>query len=189
MYMKEEVQNKWKTILEHKDLPEITNPHKRWVIAQLLENSEKELGQYTDQSQFLTETVSRPTNSIGTSSSTPGAGAIDTFDPVLISLIRRAMPNLIAYDLCGVQPMTGPTGLIFAMRSRYSNQTGQEAFFYEANTAGSSWSGAGGNATSSAQGSGNTSGATLAANGLSGGSFGVANLAGTGASGTPGNSN
>jgi hypothetical protein len=72
---------------------------------------------------------------MGSSSSTAGAGGIDTFDPVLISLVRRAMPNLIAYDICGVQPMTGPTGLIFAMRSRYANQTGGETFYNEVNTA------------------------------------------------------
>jgi hypothetical protein len=71
---------------------------------------------------------------MGSSSSTAGDGSIDTFDPVLISLVRRSMPNLIAYDICGVQPMTGPTGLIFAMRSRYANQTGDEALFNEANT-------------------------------------------------------
>jgi hypothetical protein len=73
-----------------------------------------------------------PINSMGNSSSTASGGAIDTFDPVLISLVRRSMPNLIAYDICGVQPMTGPTGLIFAMRSRYSTQTGDEALFNEA---------------------------------------------------------
>jgi hypothetical protein len=72
---------------------------------------------------------------MGASSSTAGAGGIDTFDPVLISLVRRAMPNLIAYDICGVQPMTGPTGLIFAMRSRYANQAGDETFYNEVNTA------------------------------------------------------
>jgi hypothetical protein len=80
---------------------------------------------------------------MGASSSTQGTGGIDTFDPVLISLVRRAMPNLIAYDICGVQPMTGPTGLIFAMRSRYANTTsynnaGAETFYNEVNTAFSS---------------------------------------------------
>jgi len=150
----EEVQKKWKAILEHEDLPAIKDANRRWVVAQLLENSERELGQYTDKSQFLTE--SQPTNSMGLSSSTPGTGNIDTFDPVLISLIRRAMPNLIAYDLCGVQPMTGPTGLIFAMRSRYApvesgvaNAGGPEAFFYEANTGFSARGGA--NAASNTQ--------------------------------------
>ena len=86
-----------------------------------------------------------PTNNFGASSSTAGSGAIDTFDPVLISLVRRSMPNLIAYDICGVQPMTGPTGLIFAMRSRYEGQDGDEALFNEANTSFSAQ--AGGSAT------------------------------------------
>ena len=75
-----------------------------------------------------------PTNAMGASSSTAGDGSVDIFDPVLISLVRRSMPNLIAYDICGVQPMTGPTGLIFALRSRYSTQGGTEALFNEANT-------------------------------------------------------
>jgi hypothetical protein len=76
-----------------------------------------------------------PANNMGASSSTAGDGSIDLYDPVLISLVRRAAPNLIAYDICGVQPMTGPTGLIFAMRSRYTSQGGTEALFNEANTA------------------------------------------------------
>jgi hypothetical protein len=75
-----------------------------------------------------------PVNAMGGSSSTGGTGPIDTFDPVLISLVRRAAPQMIAYDICGVQPMTGPTGLVFAMRSRYTNATGQEAFYNEART-------------------------------------------------------
>merc|ERR1711966_567227 len=78
------------------------------------------------------------TNIMGASSSTAADGAVDMFDPVLISLVRRSMPNLVAYDICGVQPMTGPTGLIFAMRSRYANQAGDETFFNEVNTAFSS---------------------------------------------------
>jgi hypothetical protein len=85
--------------------------------------------------QTLTETSSTvPVNFMGASSSTAGAGGIDTFDPVLISLVRRSMPNLMAYDICGVQPMTGPTGLIFAMRSRYANQAGDETFYNEVDT-------------------------------------------------------
>lgn len=159
VYMAEQIQNKWKPILEHEDCSPLKDVHKKWVVAQLLENSERELGRSLPGSQFLGETVTAPTNHMGSSSSTPGAGAIDTFDPVLISLIRRAMPNLIAYDLCGVQPMTGPTGLIFAMRSRYANtanqQDGTEAFFYEVSTGKSTWAASGGNATSSAQGAAN----------------------------------
>jgi hypothetical protein len=138
MYLSEEVQNKWKAILEHEDLPQIKDPHRKAITAQMLENTERELRQYKDHSQFmLSEAFAAPTNSMGASdSSHPGTGPIDIFDPVLISLVRRAMPNLIAYDVCGVQPMTGPTGLIFAMRSRYnaSANTNTEAFYNEANT-------------------------------------------------------
>jgi len=132
MYLTEDIQAKWKPVIEHEDLPKISDVHKRGVTAVLLENTEKalrEAGAYGG--QYLTEA---PTNAIGNPDST-NAGAIDTFDPVLISLVRRAMPNLIAYDICGVQPMTGPTGLIFAMRARYSNNDGTEAFYNEPNTA------------------------------------------------------
>lgn len=154
-YQVDEIQAKWKAVLEHPDLPKIGDVHKRRTVAQLLENTQRECGQYRDQSQFLLKEDIPPTNAMGLSSSTPGTGAIDTFDPVLISLIRRAMPNLIAYELCGVQPMTGPTGLIFAMRSRYANSgyganTGNEAFFYEADTGWSAREGA--NAASNTQG-------------------------------------
>ena len=127
MYLAEEIQRKWQPILEHADLAPIADAHRRSVTAVMLENTERELNVSAAHGQFqtLTETAytsSVPVNSMGTSSSTAGSGGIDTFDPVLISLVRRAMPNLIAYDICGVQPMTGPTGLIFAMRSRYANQ-------------------------------------------------------------------
>ena len=141
MYLAEEIQNKWAPVLDHPDLGSITNAHKRSVTAMVLENTEKamrESGQsYTGQS-LLGESFAdgRPGNSMGASSSTASDGAVDIFDPVLISLVRRAMPNLIAYDICGVQPMTGPTGLIFAMRARYSNNnTGDETFYNEVNTA------------------------------------------------------
>ena len=138
MYLAEEIQNKWAPVLDHDALGAIKDQHRRSVTAIMLENTEKALmesaahGSY----QTLTETSSvTPANFMGSSSSTAGAGGIDTFDPVLISLVRRAMPNLIAYDICGVQPMTGPTGLIFAMRSRYINQAGDETFYGEVNTA------------------------------------------------------
>ena len=129
MYLNEELQNKWKPVLEHPDLDQIKDAHKRAVTAQILENTEKALREASFQvpgSQRLFE-ANNPTNVTGSE--------IDTFDPVLISLVRRAMPNLIAYDIAGVQPMTGPTGLIFAMRARYSNQTGDETFYGEVNTA------------------------------------------------------
>ena len=117
----EVLQEKWAPILNHEGSSKIEDSHRRMVTAQLLENQEKFLA---EQNQFLNEAA--PTNSTGSS--------IDNFDPVLISLIRRSMPNLVAYDLAGVQPMSGPTGLIFAMRSRYTNQSGTEAFFNEADT-------------------------------------------------------
>jgi hypothetical protein len=132
MYLNEEVQNKWRPVLEHPDLPGIKDAQRRSITAMMLENTETELRKAAAMggSQYLMEA---PSNAIGNPDST-NAGAIDTFDPVLISLVRRAMPNLIAYDICGVQPMTGPTGLIFAMRARYANNAGDEALYNEANT-------------------------------------------------------
>jgi hypothetical protein len=127
---------KWAPVLDHEDLPKIRDSHRRSTVAILLENQLKAnietIGR--DRTQSLTYLLeAAPTNSMGNSSSNASDGAIDTYDPVLISLIRRSMPNLIAYDLCGVQPMTLPTGLIFALRSRYGNQTGTEALFNEPN--------------------------------------------------------
>ena len=118
----EHLQEKWAPILNHEGLGGIDDAHKRMVTAVLLENQEKML---KEEREFLSE--AGPTNSTGS--------GVANFDPVLISLIRRAMPNLVAYDLAGVQPMNGPTGLIFAMRSRYSTQGGTEALFDEADTA------------------------------------------------------
>ena len=114
MYQTENLQEKWKPVLAHPDLPEIQDSYKRAVTTLILENQEKAL---KEDRSFLSEAA--PINSTGTS--------VDNWDPILISLVRRSMPNLIAYDICGVQPMTGPTGLIFAMRSRFSSQTGAEA--------------------------------------------------------------
>jgi hypothetical protein len=139
---------KWKAVLDDEGEQPIKNRTMRSEIAKMLENTERELGVYNDGSQFLFET-SVPTNAMGLSSTVHGTGAIDTFDPILISLIRRAMPNLVAFEgLCGVQTMTGPTGLIFAMRSRYApavgqaaNQSGSEAFYVEANTGYTSFGG------------------------------------------------
>ena len=131
MMLAEDLQAKWDPILAHPDLTPIKDQHRRSVTAVVLENTEKalrEANQYVPQT--LTEAA--PVNATGAD--------IDTFDPVLISLVRRAMPNLIAYDICGVQPMTGPTGLIFAMRSKYSNATNSatETFYNEVNTSFSS---------------------------------------------------
>jgi hypothetical protein len=121
MYLSETHEKKWQPVLEHPDLPEIKDSYRRAVTSVILENQERAAKE--DQA-FLNEAA--PTNATGSS--------IANWDPILISLVRRAMPNLIAYDIAGVQPMTGPTGLIFAMRSRYTSQTGSEAMFDEADT-------------------------------------------------------
>ena len=117
----EALQEKWAPLLDHDGMGEIKDNHRRLVTAQLLENQQNILN---EEKEFLGEA---PTNVTGAN--------ISNFDPVLISLIRRAMPNLVAYDLAGVQPMSGPTGLIFAMRSRYKTQSGDEAFYNEADSA------------------------------------------------------
>ena len=118
---------KWAPLLDYQGAEAITDPHRRAVTAQLLENQEtfqRESKAFQDGGSMLSEA---PTNATGAN--------VDNFDPVLISLIRRSMPNLIAYDVAGVQPMNGPTGLIFAMRARYESQTGTEALFNEADSA------------------------------------------------------
>jgi len=129
MNLNEEVQTKWGAILEHPELPKIKDSHKRATIAQLLENTERALMEEAGQGG-QTSLLSETSGSLATSL----AGGVQNYDPVLISLVRRAMPNLIAYDICGVQPMTGPTGLIFALRPQYDSQSGANAFYYEANT-------------------------------------------------------
>ena len=121
MYLTENLQEKWQPVLEHPDLPKIEDAYKRAVTTVILENQEKAV---REDRSFMTEAA--PANATGSS--------VDNWDPVLISLVRRAMPNLIAYDICGVQPMTGPTGLIFAMKSRFGSQAGAEALFNEADT-------------------------------------------------------
>ena len=119
MFQTEHLQEKWQPVLEHPDLPKIEDSYKRAVTTLILENQEKAL---KEDRSFLSEAV--PVNAMG-------GGQMDTWDPILISLVRRAMPNLIAYDVCGVQPMTGPTGLIFAMRSSFLSQDGAEALVDE----------------------------------------------------------
>ena len=121
MFQTEHLQEKWSPVLKHPDLPEIKDSYKRAVTTIILENQEKAL---KEDKNFLNETVS--TNFAG------GNASLDTWDPILISLVRRSMPNLIAYDICGVQPMTGPTGLIFAMRARLASMDGAEALADEA---------------------------------------------------------
>jgi hypothetical protein len=130
---------KWGPILEHSSFAPIADQHKRSVTATILENTERALMESGDISASMTGLLSEaPTNAAGTggySSGSTATGPVAGYDPVLISLVRRAMPNLMAYDIAGVQPMTGPTGLIFAMRSKYATQGGTEAFFNEADTA------------------------------------------------------
>ena len=146
MFQSEHLVEKWKPLLEHEGLDKIEDAHKRSVTAVLLENQEKflrESASFQESGSLLSE--AGPTNSSGSnppgfSGTATATGNVAGFDPVLISLIRRSMPNLVAYDLAGVQPMSGPTGLIFAMRSQYVDQGGQgsgrtEAFYKEANSA------------------------------------------------------
>jgi hypothetical protein len=134
MFNAEQLQEKWAPLLDHNGLGEIKDAHRRMVTAVLLENQEKTL---REEREFLSETpITNSGNAVANSGAYGGLAnaPVAGFDPVLISLIRRSMPNLVAYDLAGVQPMNGPTGLIFAMRSRYTSQTGDEAFFNEVNT-------------------------------------------------------
>lgn len=142
MFNSETSQKKWAPILEHKDLPAIKDNYRKAVTAIILENQEKALREERANSSFqpLTETAANAT--------TGGTGYLANWDPILISLVRRSMPNLIAYDIAGVQPMSGPTGLIFAMKSKYTSQDGTEALFNEADT-GFSGAGSQGGDTSS----------------------------------------
>ena len=117
--MTQSLMEKWAPVLEHSDMPAITDPYRKQVTAVLLENQEKALKE-----QHLNEAIGN----------VAGAPGVQSYDPVLIGLVRRSMPKLLAYDLCGVQPMNLPTGLVFAMRSRYTNQAGNEALFDEANS-------------------------------------------------------
>jgi hypothetical protein len=165
MFMSEQLQEKWAPILEHKDADPIQDSYKKAVTSVLLENQES----FLRQERMLTEAA--PTNSLGGtgfSGSSTGTGPVAGFDPVLISLIRRSMPKLMAYDICGVQPMTGPTGLIFAMRSTYGTNRNiaggaTEAFFNEVDTEHSS----------------ENSGDTLASNDMTGSNPGLLNDSGT----------
>jgi len=154
MFNAEHLQEKWAPILDYDGMDPIRDSHRRTVTAILLENQQREM---QEERNFLYEA---PTNVTGSSGATAGFSANASspsagFDPVLISLIRRSMPNLVAYDLAGVQPMNGPTGLIFAMRSRYTNQSGTEAFFDEPDSA---FSSRGTTANAGALGSGYVSG-------------------------------
>jgi Major capsid protein Gp23 len=160
-FLTEQALRKWKPVLDHKDMAPITDAHKRATMATLLENQEKAIKE-----QMLVEAS---TNAIGAGMSTLASpsGAINGYDPILIQLVRRAMPNLMAYDICGVQAMSAPTGLIFAMRSRYNAQSGTEAFYNEPNA---SWSGStasSGNGTTAAAAGGSAKADGTGWNGLS----------------------
>ena len=124
MFLSEQLTKKWEPVLNHDGLGQISDKYKRAVTAVVLENQERAL---REERTALFET---PANNIAGT----GASDIDRYDPILISLVRRALPNLMAYDVAGVQPMTGPTGLIFAMKSAYTTQAGTEALFNEADT-------------------------------------------------------
>ena len=142
MFQSEQLQEKWAPLLDHEGSEKIQDNHRRAVTAVLLENQEKflrEQSAFENGASMLTE---QPTNNTASTATVAGLSADSTasgpmagFDPVLISLIRRAMPNLVAYDVAGVQPMSGPTGLIFAMRSRYKTNLGTETFYNEVNSA------------------------------------------------------
>jgi hypothetical protein len=164
-FLTEQALRKWKPVIDHKDMAPITDAHKRATIATLLENQEKAIKE-----QMLVENG----NQVGTGMSpvVGSEGNIKGYDPILIQLVRRAMPNLMAYDICGVQAMSAPTGLIFAMRSKYRSPAaaagahGAEAMFNEADTA---FSGA----TAASTFSGHTAGgANRGATGALGGNFG-----------------
>ena len=121
MFQTEHLQEKWQPVLGHPDLPEIKDPYRKAVTTVILENQEKAM---REDASFMAEAA--PQNQTGS--------GVSNWDPILISLVRRAMPSLTAYDVCGVKPMTGPTGLIFALKARYVSQAGTEALFNEADT-------------------------------------------------------
>ena len=128
MFLSEQLTKKWEPVLNHDGLGQISDKYKRAVTAVVLENQERAL---REERTALFET---PANNIAGGGADGGAANVDRYDPILISLVRRALPNLMAYDVAGVQPMTGPTGLIFAMKSKYSAMNGAEALFNEADT-------------------------------------------------------
>ena len=131
MLSRQELQKKWAPVLDHESMPAIKDSYRREVTAVLLENQEREMAK---SAEALFETAPQNVGGTGLSAGTVTTGTVSGYDPVLISLVRRAAPQLIAYDICGVQPMTQPTGLIFAMKARYATQGGTEALFNEADT-------------------------------------------------------
>jgi hypothetical protein len=177
MYLSEQLQEKWSGVLDHPELPKISDPYRKAVTAVILENQAVEMQKA---GQMLSEGPTVVAGTGGFTGGAPAAGPVAGFDPILISLVRRSLPNLIAYDVCGVQPMTGPTGLIFAMRSTYTSQNvtagAVEAFYNEANTA---FTGTG---AQTALGVGTGTGNTFVANAASGGAIatGIAEVLGSG---------
>ena len=180
MYLAEGLQQKWGPVLDHEDMPKIKDPYRKAVTAVLLENQEKAMAEQaaTEGRGPLSEALTgkAPTGS--------GTGQVQYQDPVLISMIRRAMPNLIAYDVCGVQPMTGPTGLIFALRPKFDSQQGNEAFYNEPDSthsadAGGDMASSGAGATEAAQGGTYTALTGVGVSTATGESFGITGTSGT----------
>jgi len=178
MNLNEQIRNKWAPVISHPDLPEIADSHKKMVTAMVLENTERALREAAAQGasqQLLSEA---PSNAVGAGMGSSPNGEFAGFDPILISLVRRTLPNLMAYDVCGVQPMTGPTGLIFALSAQYApdgaNTTPRtEAMYDEADT---DFSGTGGphsgNSQTGAKGTGMSTAAAEALGESGGTAFG-----------------
>lgn len=134
MFKSSELQKKWEKVLDHKDLPNIKDAYRRSVLTVLLENQQLD-NQKTENGGYAMMNEAVPANTAGNAGGNfPSNPNLKGYDPVLISLVRRAMPNLMAFDVCGVQPMQGPTGLIFALKSKYTSQAGAEALHFEADT-------------------------------------------------------
>ena len=180
MYLAEGLQQKWGPVLDHEDMPKIKDPYRKAVTAVLLENQERAMAEQA-QAEGRGPLSEALVNLAPTASS---SGQVQYQDPVLISMIRRAMPNLIAYDVCGVQPMTGPTGLIFAMRPKFDSQQGNEAFYNEPNTthsgdAGDDMASSGAGATAAAQGGTYTALTGVGVSTATAESFGITGSSGT----------
>ena len=180
MYLAEGLQQKWAPVLDHEDMPKIKDPYRKAVTAVLLENQERAMAEQA-QAEGRGPLSEALVNLAPTASS---SGQVQYQDPVLISMIRRAMPNLIAYDVCGVQPMTGPTGLIFAMRPKFDSQQGNEAFYNEPNSthsgdAGDDMASSGAGATAAAQGGTYTALTGVGVSTATAESFGITGSSGT----------
>ena len=168
MNLNEQIRNKWQPVISHPDLPEITDSHKKMVTAMVLENTERALREAAAQGADQHLLSEAPSNAVGAGMGSSPNGEFAGFDPILISLVRRTLPNLMAYDVCGVQPMTGPTGLIFALSAQYApdgaNTTPRtEAMYDEADT---DFSGTGAHSGNSQTGGKGTGMATSAAESL-----------------------